>query len=145
MTNSIKEQNERQFDKLRALNLPLGQYAVTASGPLGVRGLRAIGDVDIVVSNSLWEQLAAQYGISEEDNVKKIVIGDSVEALGKGSFYHQAPGEPLLAHRIASAELIDGLPFEALEHVLFYKRKMGRDKDLRDIALIEEWQRQSYG
>ena len=65
-----------------------------------------------------------------------------VEALGEGSFYteEKEKNAPTIAHRIASAERIEGLPFESLEHVLYYKRKMGREKDLQDIRLIEALQ-----
>lgn len=39
---------------------------------------------------------------------------------------------------IDTAETIDGLPFVRLEHVRARKAAMGREKDLDDIALIEE-------
>lgn len=51
------------------------------------------------------------------------------------------PDAPTIADRIANAEIIEGLPFESLEHVLYYKRKMGREKDVRDVLIIEEWQK----
>ncbi len=44
---------------------------------------------------------------------------------------------PTVADRIANADIIEEMPFESLEHVLYYKRKMGRKKDLEDIRLIE--------
>ena len=46
-----------------------------------------------------------------------------------------------MAEIIAQAEIIEGLPFESLEHVIYFKGKAKRDKDLKDIFLIEEWQK----
>jgi hypothetical protein len=33
--------------------------------------------------------------------------------------------------------MIDGLPFVSLHHVLYFKRKLKREKDERDIAALE--------
>ena len=38
-------------------------------------------------------------------------------------------------------KIIESLPFESIEHVFYYKRKMGREKDIRDVLIIEEWQK----
>ena len=39
---------------------------------------------------------------------------------------------------IDTAEIIDGLPFVRLEHVIAYKQIAGRPKDLQHLALIEK-------
>lgn len=134
------EVNKSKFAAIKALNLPIGKYAITGSGALGIRNLRAIGDIDIIVTSELWNILEKEYGVTDENNVKKIVFPDGVvEALGEHSFYTEKKDEnaPTINDRIANAEMIEGLPFESLEHVLYYKRKMGREKDKRDIELIE--------
>jgi predicted transcriptional regulator YdeE len=132
--------NESKFAAINALNLPIDQYAITGSGALGIRNLRAIGDIDIIVTPELWNILAKKYGVTDENNVKKIVFPDGiVEALGERSFYTEKKDRnaPAINDRIASAEVIEGLPFESLEHVLYYKRKMSREKDKQDIEIIE--------
>ncbi len=136
--------NQHKFLQLKNLNLPLGQYAITGSGPMGIRNLREIADIDIIVSDELWDRLAAQYGITDTNGVKKIVFPDGlIEAFCEGSFYMVTNDKnaPTIAERIAKAEIIEGLPFECLEYVLYYKRKMGRGKDLKDIQAIEAWLR----
>lgn len=141
------EENQIKFTALKEMNLPLGEYMITGSGALGIRNLREIGDIDIVVTPSLWKILAAKYGITMEIGYQKIVFpGNLIEAFGEDSYYGdteakdpKAKNVPKIAERIAMADIIDGLPFECLEHVLFYKRKMGRDKDLKDILLIESF------
>ncbi len=69
-----------------------------------------------------------------------------MEALGEFSFYTEKKDATTLSldDRIAHAEIIEGLPFESLEHVLYYKRKMGREKDLNDIFLIEKLLNQEF-
>jgi len=138
--NEIIKNNSPKFAAIRTLNLPMGQYAITGSGTLGIRNLRAIGDIDIIVTPELWNALEKKYGVTDEDQVKKIVFPDGiVEAFGEHSFYTEKKDEttPTMSDRIAQAEVIEGLPFESLEHVLYYKRKMNRDKDKQDIKIIE--------
>lgn len=132
-------ENERKFEMLRQLQLPLGHYAVTGSGSIGVRNLREVGDIDLIVSQELWSTLATRYAVIEENGVTKITLTDEIEAFRQGSFPDSQPDAPSVAQRISQAEIINGLPFESLAHVLYYKRQMGREKDLRDIALIEAW------
>jgi hypothetical protein len=142
---TMSEKNRQMFQHIKALNLPSGQYAITGSGPLGIRQLREIGDVDIIVSAELWDVLAAHYGVINENGIKRIVFPDGiVEVLREGSFYMQNndPNVLTVAKRIAQAEMIDGLPFESLDHILYFKRKMGREKDLNDILIIEAWKKE---
>jgi len=142
-TDEIQQNNHRRFAVLKNLNLPIGQYAIIGSGPLGIRNLREIGDIDIVVSPELQKILAIKYGVIDNGEVIKIVFSeDDIEAFWEESFYTQENKDCALtiSEIIAQAEIIDGLPFESLEHVLVLKRRMKRDKDLKDIFLIEEWQ-----
>ena len=142
--DAMFQKNRQKFAAIKKLELPIGQYAITGSGALGIRNLREIGDIDIIVTAELWNVLAAKYGVTDETGVKKIVFPNGiVEALGECSFYTEKkdPDAPTIADRIANAEIIEDLPFESLEHVLYYKRKMGREKDVRDVLIIEEWQK----
>lgn len=140
----ISKKNRPKFAAIKSLNLPIGQYAITGSGTLGIRNLRPINDIDIIVTKDLWNLLEKNYGITDEQHIKKIVFpGGIVEAFSEDSFYTtpKEPNAPTINDRIANAEIIDELPFEALDHVLYYKRKMGRTKDIQDIAMIEALQK----
>ena len=133
--------NKAKFDLIRSYHLPHGDYAITGSGPMGIRGLREIGDIDIIVSQKLWVPLAETYGISESNGIQKIVSPDNkIEFFCEQSFPSD-PEKPTVSEMIASADIIDGLSFVSLEHVLYFKRKMARPKDLEDIALIEAFQK----
>lgn len=138
----IIHNNQEKFSKLRQLNLPRDQYAITGSGPMGVRNLKAIGDIDIIVTEELWGHLVSKYEIADQNGVRKVVLpGGVIEAFYQGSFYSEPLDNmaPTYAFRIAHAELIDGLPFETLDTILYYKKRDRREKDLKDIELIEAW------
>jgi len=132
--------NRKLFDKVRKLNLPAGHYLITGSGPLGIRNLRDMQDIDLLVSDMLWDSLAQNHEIFHENGVQKIVI-DEIEAFGSKSFPEERG--PSVSTRLADAEIIDGLPFESLEHVIMFKRSQGREKDLKDLNLIEKWRHSS--
>lgn len=138
----IAKKNQQKFLHIKEFNLPMSQYTITGSGALGVRNLREINDIDIIVTKELWNELAKQYGIIDTSKVKKIVFPKGIiEAMGEDSFYTQKKDTdaPTIMERINQAEIFDGLPFESLEHVYYYKQKMGRQKDLDDLLLIKVW------
>lgn len=131
--------NQNLFDEVKQLALPRGQYAITSSGPLGIRGIREIGDVDIIVSSDLWEKLVEQYGSLEENGIKKVRISDNIEVLGEGSFFApRSPDQPCIEDQIQTSETIDGLPFVDLRYILHFKKELNRPKDITDIELIEK-------
>jgi len=47
----------KYLDELKALALPPDQYAVFGSGPMAVRGIREANDLDLIVKESLWDDL----------------------------------------------------------------------------------------
>lgn len=135
------QKNRQKLSAIKQLNLPIGHYIIIGSGALGIRNLREIGDIDIIVTPELWDILAEKYGVTDKNSAKKVVFpGGIVEAFKDYSFYAEKKDKnaPTLVDYIAQAEMIDGLPFEPLEHILYYKRKMRREKDLSDIFLIEK-------
>jgi hypothetical protein len=138
--------NDEKFFNLKKYKLPTGQYAIIGSGPLGIRNLREIGDIDIIVSAELQDKLVKRYGIVDTGQVRKIVFpDDNIEAFWEGSFYShpQDKDTPTVAQMIARAEIIDGLPFQCLRDALYFKRKMTRPKDVEDVRLLEEWQKKN--
>jgi hypothetical protein len=138
----IINKNKEKFAALKKYDLPAGQYAIGGSGPLGIRGIREIHDIDIIVSDELRDSLLQKYEYVDDGIVKKIVFPtDDIEAFWEGSFYtlKKDPEDPTIKAMISHAEIIDGLPFESLDDVMYYKRKMNRPKDLEDFKLIEKW------
>ncbi len=142
MENEIIKKNKLKLALLNKYNLSSGQYAIGGSGPLGIRGIREIHDIDILVSDDLRDILIKKYGMVDDGKMKKIVFpSDDIEAFWEGSFYTQKndPQDPKVKDIISRADIIDGLPFESLNDSIYFKRKMGRTKDVEDIKLMEKW------
>ena len=111
-----------------ALHLPQGGYAITGSGPLVIRNVRAAHDVDVVVKQALWHELCKKYTSYDEHHIK---IGD-LEIWG--DFLNLTPR---LDEVIDVAEMIDGYPFVSLQDTLRWKAFLNRPKDQADILVIK--------
>lgn len=134
---AMKPNNTEMFNSLRAFHLPTTDYLIIGSGSLGIRNLKTINDIDIIVTPTLWDTLSHQFGITIDGELEKITFpGGIIEVFHQRSFNNLLQ-VPSTSDRIAKAEIIEGLPFDSLENTLFFKRKMGREKDLNDIRLIE--------
>lgn len=145
--DAIIKKNKQKFAALKKYHLPVGKYAIGGSGALGIRGIREINDIDILISNDLRDILIEKYGVVDDGKVKKIVFAkDSendveIEAFWEDSFYtlKKDPNAPTVSEIISHADIIDGLPFQSLEDTIYFKQKMNRAKDLEDIKLIKKW------
>ena len=115
------------LDELERINLPKDKFAVFGSGPLGVRELREIEDLDIVVKSDLWDELVKEY---TSENGKHIKI-DNIEIYKDWKPWFD------IDKLVDDADIIDGYRYVKLKYVLEWKKKRGLEKDLRDIELIE--------
>lgn len=129
---------EDLIKELDKLNLPVDQYVIVSSGSLAVRGIREARDLDISVSAKLWSDLIKTYPAIDEHGISKIEIGDIIEILGGGSFFHD---ESIATYQqiFDSADVIDGKRYMNLELLRKFKVKMGREKDQKDVELIDEY------
>jgi predicted nucleotidyltransferase len=123
------------FDLLRSLYLAEGDYAVFGSGPLIVRGvIEATNDLDILSRGIAWATAAAAGELVElrEHGVTVVSLFDGAITVGT----EWAIGDFDVDELIDTAEMIDGIPFVRLEHVVAYKRLAGRPKDLEHLKLL---------
>lgn len=125
-------------NQLKALNLPQQQYAVTSSGVLAAHNIREANDFDIVVLPALFEKLKEKYPTITENGIEKIAIGD-LEILGPQSFFINSPEIATIEKQIQSSTIINDTPYIKLEYVKKFKEKLGRDKDKKDIELIDKY------
>lgn len=124
------------FDQVRSLNLPAGKFAIFGSGPIVARGLRDTVDVDVIVTDDVFDELA------KDPSWVKVQMRDHHDALKKEGLeiYHTwAPGAWDIDELIKSAEMIDGLPFVQLDAVVEWKTLRDEGKDKGDLELIEKW------
>jgi len=126
----------RLLRELKSLGLPPDDFAVFGSGPMVIRGMREPHDLDVLARGEAWDICKSK------SEPRKAVSGGEVCEFADGDvevFSSWAPGEWDTDELIDTAETIDGIRFVRLEHVLEWKRRMGREKDTRDIAIIEEY------
>jgi len=123
--------------EVKKLDLPLGQYVVIGSGIMAQLGLREANDVDIAVTPVLYAKLRASGEWEEEERYSRIFLKkDAVEIIPQLDWERY----PTTAEEaIASATIIDGVPFMNLNELVKFKRGLGRAKDFPDIAIIEEY------
>lgn len=129
------------FDLLRSLELPGGDYAVFGSGPLIIRGvIPPTNDLDILCRGSAWQRACAlgQMTHLEEHGVDVVTCFDGAIQLGT----RWAIGDSDVDELIDTAEIIHGIPFVRLEHVIAYKRLAGRAKDLQHLEQLERFRRE---
>ena len=111
------------------LNLPSDQYAIYGSGPLAIRGLREVKDLDVMVYDDLFEKLKHKHQEAEKGKIEA--------AQGLIEVF---PAWNSLVHKpeqvIANAELIRGFKFMSLEDLKKWKKQINRDKDKQDLELI---------
>lgn len=113
---------------MKDLDLPLNEYWITSGAALVIHGVKeTTTDIDLGCGSNLWEYLL-QKGYEfrvEEDSSKIMAINDSVEII-KDWF-------------VDEIEFIDGLPIGSLESIKKQKSKLGREKDIKDIKMIDEF------
>jgi len=122
------------FGLLRSLCLPKGDYAVFGSGPLLVRGIigRA-GDLDVLCRGAAWEAAQRLGPVIEQHGVPVVSAFAGLVTLGS----RWGIGTFDIDQLIGTAEMVDGLPFVRLEHVVAYKRLADRPKDREHLRLLE--------
>jgi predicted nucleotidyltransferase len=127
------------FDRVKSLNLPVGDFAIFGSGPLIVRGIiPASNDLDIICRGQAWKRVTA---IGELEYLSKYDVTVVTMCDGRLTFGTKwAIGEFDIDELIDGAEEIDGLPFVRLEHVTNYKKISKRPKDLRHIEALKAYQ-----
>lgn len=131
---------QAQFNSLKKLNLPTDQFVVVGSGSLSVRGIRESLDLDVIVTQSLWGEMTKKYlvrinsfGAEDLDLENEIEILNPVQSIFGNSGI--IPVEQIFE----KADLFDGIKFINLDHLSKIKLKLNREKDLKDIELINQY------
>ena len=126
------------FSRIKALHLPFGEYIVVSSGTLEALGIRAARDIDIAVMPKLFEKLRTEGGWTEEERYGKLFLSkpdiDIIPQLSWDAY------TTTTEEAIASALVIDGVPFVNLDEIKKFKQALGREKDFADIKLIEAYE-----
>ncbi|MGM0629434.1 MAG: hypothetical protein ACQESA_03330 [Patescibacteria group bacterium] len=130
--NFTPESMHELFKKFAKLDLPKDSYAIYGSGPLAIRGLKGLNDVDVVVTDEFFTTLVERYG--KEASGKIEMENGDIEIFSAHSSLLEDP-----YGLIERAEDINGLKFALLEDIVQWKKKRGKEKDAVDIKTVEEY------
>ena len=119
---------------LKNMDLPLSEYWITSGAGLVIHGVKeCTNDIDLGCTTNLIEHFkkrGCKYRVVE-DNTRIMEINDITELL-----------ENWVVDEI---EFIDGLPVGTLESIKKQKAELGREKDLKDIKMIEKYIKSCFG
>lgn len=122
------------IERLKSLNLPPDQFALFGSGPMAVRGMREPGDLDVLVTKELFIELSKKYPADPSWH------GGKIKAIAEDIDVYDATAAPIPAKvLIERADVFEGIRFITLEDTIAAKRVQNREKDLRDIEIIEDY------
>ena len=128
-------------ERVKELGLPLDQIIIIGSGILDQLGIRQSADIDVAVDRAMLEKLAAdgsdwvkkldknqrQYLVKHDGSAE---IWDGWEIDGRVVEYDE-----LLDYAVE----YDGVKFVNLDFLRRWKNWRGREKDMQDVRLIDEW------
>ncbi len=124
------------LNQVSELNLPLGKYAIFGSGPMAIHGIRDSQDIDLIVISSLYEDLLFSGWQEEGNGGNRHLVKGNIEIFDKWDFENYYPNPEQL---INEAEIINGVAVIQLSEVIKWKNAFGRDKDLADVKLIQNY------
>ena len=131
---------EIQFENVKKLNLPNDHFVVVGSGALSVREIRDSKDIDVIVTELLWSQMIKKYKVGVNSfGVENLELDDDIEILNPAqSIFGNSEIIPL-EEIFKKADVFDGIRFINLDHLKKFKKELGREKDLKDIDLIDTY------
>ena len=132
--------NQTFAERVKELGLPLDQTIIIGSGILDQLGIRQSADIDVATNREALEEIARsdgwvekldknqrQYLVKHDGSVE---IWDGWEIDGRIVEYDE-----LLGYAVE----YDGVKFVNLDFLRRWKNWRGREKDIQDVRLIDEW------
>lgn len=131
-------------ETVKALNFPDAEYVVVSGGTLAVLGIRETRDIDIAITSTLYTDLCVSGEWEEKEPWSKLTLeklagtrnGIAIEIIPEIRWEaYTTPVEEI----IASALVVDSIPFMNLDELIKFKHALGRPKDMKDIKRIEQY------
>lgn len=129
------------FEEVKKLSFPTDHFIIVGSGILAAKGIRDAHDVDMVVSQELFDTCKAQgwelrpWTRSGRPG-KEWLKGETVDLMVE---CHSGEYSFDLKDLKKEGEMIHGIWFLSLKQLIRFKKDYGRLKDFDDIALIEKY------
>ena len=120
------------INRLKEFPYSKDEYWVITGSAMVLYGIRELThDIDMGCSSKMADQLEKDGYVPTltESGNRKFIIGDEIEIFENWKY--------------GSIERIDGVPVLSLDGLIEMKKSLGREKDHRDIALIEEFKKKA--
>ena len=116
------------LEKLDSLGFDKKNYCIISGGVMMMYDLREeTEDIDLKITEELYQELAHQNLLKQSPKMENLYEYGEFTELKVGGFDRE------------KIHLVDGYPVESLEEQLRWKKEHHREKDQKDIALIEEY------
>ncbi len=131
--------NMNIFERVKKLGFPTGEYVIIGSGILAALGIRDANDIDVAVTPSLLKTLKDTGNWKEEIKWGKLfLVGDKVDVATQLNWEDY---KTTTEEAINTATVINGIPFLNIKETILFKKALGREKDFKDIELLEKNQK----
>ncbi len=128
------------FSELKKLNFPQEKYLVIGGAALAGRNLKQTRDLDILVEKDFLENLRKDHNWKYHPRIIPTEEAGLVNEEGTVELYPTVGGVDLKFEEMkAREEIIQGIPFANLRDIFLIKQSYRREKDLKDIELIERY------
>ena len=126
------------INAVKELGLPEEDYVIIGSGILCALSIRQADDIDIVVSERIFNSL------SQSDDWNRNSFDDGTFVLVKGVYEIGADrklegAKPTLEELKEDQTLVHGVPFISIKRIMGLKLERGWAKDLVDVELIQAY------
>jgi len=125
------------FNHLKQLNLNAQNYAIFGSGPLAIRKIiPSSNDLDILCRRDVWDTVCQLGKCEYLEEYDVTIVNLPHHEITFGTVW--GIGNFNVNMLINTAEIIDGLPFVQLQHVVHYKKIRGSAKDLAHLQALKK-------
>lgn len=123
--------------RVRETGIDLNRAVVIGSGLLDQIGVREAADIDLVVTKDLFDELAVSERFEKAFEFGSYVLKDNATGLEVWTDWSGVGYEGLLADTV----VLDEVQYVSIDYLKKWKREKGRPKDIKDIELINDYER----
>ncbi|MDO4781382.1 MAG: hypothetical protein Q4A34_03280 [Candidatus Saccharibacteria bacterium] len=128
-------------DRVKQLQLPLDKSIVIGSGLLDQLGIRSADDIDVVVTPEVFSDLAENpaWHYDTKDNGRERYVREDIGGAEVWTHWNLGDRRLEYANLAEQSVVYDDVRFVSLALLRQWKEWAGREKDARDVALIDQY------
>lgn len=126
---------QKHLQTLQALDFPRDEFVIVGSFIMEHFHIRDAHDVDVLVTEKLWDRLKHEYSIDTRYGFHRIIIDEFIEIFGPGNLF-TADSFMTVEQIITTADVYEDIRYMNMDSLIALKKRLNREKDVRDLALI---------